>query len=135
MTDVIALGIGCPSCSKQDLWRYMRRAKRMTSFWRYRTDGFARFDDNCECVLDLNLTYATIQSFSDGGSVDPDNWSDVHSVLELAEPRAAFVAVVHLGTRATPDEVVANDVVHCRTMSAFLDVPLVYGEARTMRIR
>lgn len=135
MTDVIALGLGSPSCSKQDLWRYMRGAKRVVSFWRYRTDCFERFGIECEHVLELPLTYPTIQSFGDNGRVDADNWSDVRSVLALVRPRSAFIAVVHLGTRVRPDEVVAKEVVHCRTMSEFVDIPLAYGEARTMRIR
>lgn len=67
MTDVVALGLGATSCSKQDLWRCMRQAKRVTSFWRYRTEGFERFGVDCEHVLELPLTYPTIQSFSDGG--------------------------------------------------------------------
>lgn len=67
--------------------------------------------------------------------MDPDNWSDVRSVLELARPRAAFIAVVHLGTRARPDDVVAKEVVHCRTTAELVGVPLAYGEARTMLLR
>lgn len=135
MTDVLALGLGSPSCTKQELWRYMREAKRMTSFWRYRTDGFDRFGVDCEHVLELPLTHPTIRSFSDNGRIDLDNWSDVRSVLAMARPRSAFIAVVHLGTKVRPDEVVAKEVVHCRTMSEFVDVPLAYGEARTMRVR
>lgn len=124
MTDVMALGLGSPSCTKQDLWRYMRDPKRVTSFWRYRMEGFDRFGVDFEHVLELPLTYPTIQSFSDGGRVDPDNWSDVPSVLALASPKSAFIAVVHLGTRARPDDVVAREVVRCRTMSELVDVPL-----------
>lgn len=135
MTDLMALGLGSVSCTKQDLWRHMRQDEWVTSFWRYRMEGFQRFDVDFEYVLELRLTYPTIQSFGDGGRVDPVNWSEVRSLLALARPRSAFLAVVHLGTTARPDEVVANKVVHCRSMSEFADVPLAYGEARTMRLR
>ena len=135
MTESMALGIGSVSCTKQDLWRYMRQKNWVTSFWRYRIEAFDRFDVDVDYVLEVRLTYPTTQSFGDGGRVDLDNWSAVRSVLALARPMCAFLAVVNLGTTARPDEVVANKVVLCRSMSEFADVPLAYGEARTMRLR
>ncbi|MEZ4247731.1 MAG: hypothetical protein R3B99_05775 [Polyangiales bacterium] len=133
MTDTMALGLGEVSCSKQDLWRHMRDATRQMGFWRYRTEGFARFGIDCTYVLEMPLTGATLTTLRDGG-IDPENWSDVRAVVKLAKPKAAFVAVVHLGTRGRPDEVVANSTGRCRTMADFVGAPLVYGEARTLRI-
>ncbi|MCB9616792.1 MAG: hypothetical protein H6721_15125 [Sandaracinus sp.] len=135
MTDTLALGLGDVSCSKQDLWRHLRGAKRQTAFWRYRTEGFVPFGIDCTYVLEMPLTGTSLASLGEGDAIEPENWSDVRAVVELAKPKAAFVAVVHLGTTSRADDVVAKRLVHCRRLSDFLDVPLVDGEARTLRIR